>query len=58
MDWPKNTIHWTENNKAFVSVPFTWNLPEAFSTCVDYKQRGYEVHAGGPATVLIPEVFQ
>lgn len=33
-DWPKMTLEWTECDKAYLSVPFTWNLPEAFSKCV------------------------
>ena len=37
-----------------MSVPFTWNLPQAYSLCVWYRQLGYRVRAGGPAVKLIP----
>jgi len=54
MDWPKKTVHWTENNTAYLSVVFTWNLPEAYSRCVWYRQQGFQVRAGGPAVELMP----
>jgi hypothetical protein len=57
-EWPKKTITWVERDKAFVSVPFTWNLPRAYSTCVWLKQEGYEVNAGGPAVSLMPEYLK
>jgi radical SAM superfamily enzyme YgiQ (UPF0313 family) len=53
--WPKDIVTWLEGNIAFVSVPFTWLLPAAYSRCVWYKQQGYTVRAGGPAVSLIPE---
>lgn len=46
---------WTEGDMAFVSVPFTWNLPKAFSQCAWLKQQGYHVRAGGPAVSLMPD---
>lgn len=56
--WPKKTIYWTQNNSAFVSVPFTWNLPQAYSTCVWLRQEGYDVWAGGPAVSLMPDMLR
>ena len=55
MGWSKKTVTWTEGKNAFVSVPFTWNLPKAFSQCAWLKQQGYEVNAGGPAVSLLPD---
>lgn len=46
---------WTEDKTAFVSVPFTWNLPRAYSQCAWLKQEGYHVRAGGPAVSLLPD---
>lgn len=53
-EWPKRTIEWTEDNTAYLSVPFTWNLPEVYSRCVWYRQQGFQVRAGGPAVELMP----
>jgi len=52
--WSKRTVEWTEDRTAYLSVPFTWNLPEAYSRCVWYRQDGYHVKAGGPAVSLLP----
>lgn len=53
--WRKRTVVWTEGPTVCVSVPFTWNLPKAFSQCVWYKQQGFKVRAGGPAVSLLPD---
>ncbi len=53
--WSKKTVTWVEGDTAFVSVPFTWNLPKAYSECVWWKQQGYKVRAGGCAVSLIPD---
>jgi len=53
--WTKKILEWTENAKAFLSVVFTWQLPEAWSRCVWYREQGYKVHVGGPAVSLFPE---
>ena len=51
-DWPKSIVDWTEGDTAFVSVPFTWLLPEAWSQCVALRQGHKRVRAGGPAVSL------
>ena len=53
--WPKKTIDWIEDGTAFVSVPFTWDLPETWSRCVFLKALGYAVRAGGPAVNLMSD---
>lgn len=53
--WPKKAIDWAENSTAFVSVPFTWELPQAYSRCVFLREQGYKVRAGGPAVSLMPD---
>lgn len=53
--WPKRAIDWIEHDTAFVSVPFTWDLPQAFSRCVFLREQGYKVRAGGPAVSLMPD---
>lgn len=56
--WSKKTIEWIEGQAVNVSVPFTWNLPAAWSRCVALKQEGYEVYSGGPATRLLPDYLK
>ena len=53
--WPKRTVDWIEGGVAYLSVPFTWDLPAAYSQCVWYKTQGYRVRAGGPAVSLMPD---
>lgn len=55
MSWIKGVADWTENNTAFVSVPFTWKLQDAYQRCIWYKAQGYRVRAGGPAVSLMPD---
>ena len=54
MTWAKKTVHWVEDTNAYLSIPFTWELPEAYSLCVWYHKQGYEVFAGGPGVSLMP----
>lgn len=53
--WPKKAIDWIENGTALVSIPFTWELPQAYSRCVFLREQGYKVRAGGPAVSLMPD---
>lgn len=63
-EWSKKSIEWFECAKYFnlsqasISVPFTWNLPAAYSRCVALKQEGYSVFAGGPAVQLMPDYLK
>jgi len=58
MTWPKKAIDWIEDSTVFVSVPFTWELPKAYSRCVFLRQQGYRVRAGGPAVSLMPDYLR
>ena len=51
--WSKGIVEWQEGGTAFLSVPFTWDLPLAYSRAVGLKQQGFEVRAGGPAVELM-----
>lgn len=53
--WPKKAIDWIENGTAYISVPFTWNLPKAHSRCIKLQKQGFHVRAGGPAVSLMPD---
>ncbi len=52
--WTKGIAEWQEDDTAFLSVPFTWNLHEAYQRCVFAAAQGYKVRAGGPAVDLMP----
>lgn len=56
--WPKKILEWIDQAKAYLSIVFTWQLADAWSRCVWYKEQGYKVHAGGPAVSLFPEYLK
>lgn len=55
MTWSKGIVEWTEGDTAFLSVVFTWHLPKAYMRAVWLREQGYEVKAGGPACLLMPD---
>ena len=57
MPWSKCALDWVDDDtgEAFLSVVFTWDLPDAYSRAVWLRQLGYTVHAGGPAVALMPD---
>jgi hypothetical protein len=48
--WVGGLAEWTDGDVAYLSVAFTWKLDEARDRARWYKQLGYRVRAGGPAT--------
>ncbi len=42
MSWSKHPIEWTDGHGAYLSIAFTWNLPQAYSRCVWYRKLGYD----------------
>lgn len=46
--WVGGLAEWTEGEVAYLSVAFTWKLPEAYQRAVWYRALGYRVLAGGP----------
>ena len=46
--WVKGLAEWTEGNTAYLSVAFSWRLPDAYQRAVWYRAAGYRVRAGGP----------
>jgi len=49
-DWIKGIAHWREGDTAFISVAFTWRLPEARKIAEYYRRIGCRiVRVGGPA---------
>lgn len=53
--WPKTVVEWTEGDTAYLSVAFTWDLPKAHMRAVWLREQRYEVEAGGPACLLMPD---
>ena len=52
MSWSGGFAEWIEEDTAFLSVAFSWKLPEAYQKAVWYKSLGYNVRAGGPGTFV------
>jgi hypothetical protein len=49
--WTKGVAHWREGNTAFISIAFTWRLPEARRIAEYYRAIGCTIiKAGGPGT--------
>jgi hypothetical protein len=44
----KGVADWCDNGVAFISVAFTWRLPEARRLAEDYHSLGFKVRVGGP----------
>jgi hypothetical protein len=55
MAWSGGMVEWTEGQTAYLSVPFTWNMDQAYQRAVMLGAEGYTVRAGGPAVALMPE---
>ncbi len=53
--WPSTFIEWTEDKTAFLSVPFTWDLPAVHQRAAWLACEGYHVRVGGPAVLLMPD---
>ncbi len=53
--WSKRIIEWTQGSTAYLSVVFTWHLPQAYQRAAHYAAAGYTVRAGGPAVALMPD---
>lgn len=48
MGWSGGLAEWTEGDTAYLSVAFSWRLPDAYQRAVWFKAAGYRVRAGGP----------
>ncbi len=49
-EWIKGVAHWTVGCTVFISIAFTWRLPEARRVAEYYRALGFHVRAGGPGT--------
>ena len=57
MGWSGGIAEWTEQNTAFISVVFSWKLPEAYQRVAWYRQAGYDVKVGGGGIIRHPNYF-
>ncbi len=56
--WSKTWVEWQDQGTMYLSVPFTWNLPEVYSRCVWLEAEGYMRVVGGPAVRLMPDYLK
>ena len=52
MKWSGGIAEWIEGDTAFISVAFSWKLPDAYQRAIWLKSQGYKIRAGGPATFV------
>lgn len=50
--WSNGLAEWIKNDTAYISVAFSWRLPDAYQRAAWYKAEGYRVIAGGPSVVV------
>lgn len=55
MKWHDGILSWQWGGTLYLSVPFTWLLPEARARAAEHRRRAkHRVRAGGPAIELMP----
>jgi len=47
MAWSNGLAEWIEGDTAYLSVAFSWRLPDAYQRAVWLRSAGYKVRAGG-----------
>lgn len=57
MSWSNGVAEWIENNTAFISVAFSWKLPEAYQRAVWLKSNGLHVLVGGGGVFYHKDYF-
>jgi hypothetical protein len=53
--WPKGPYYWNEGDTQYISVPFTFNLPEVRQEILDGHLFARRIVVGGPAVQMMPE---
>lgn len=56
--WSGGIVDWVDEDKAYLSVVFSWDMPIAFQRAAWYKAQGYDVITGGPAVYYDPEYLE
>jgi hypothetical protein len=57
MSWTKGPVYWIEDRVLYISIPFTWNLPDVRSFLLQKSFMWDRAVVGGPAVYLMPEFF-
>lgn len=57
ISWPKGPVKWVKDRTLFVSIPFTWNLPELKSEFEAGALFWDEIVIGGPGAYLLLNYF-
>ena len=55
MEWPKKHVIWIKNRVLYMSIPFTWCLPDARAELMQMAYDWDSAVVGGPAVYLMPE---
>jgi len=50
-------VDWIEDNTAYISCVFSWQLDKAYMRAIFLQSSGYHVKIGGPAIVNNPAMF-
>lgn len=50
--WSGGLAEWTDGDTAYLSIAFSWRLPDAYSRAAWYRQQGFRVRAGGPGVFI------
>lgn len=58
MAWSKGLAEWIVDDTAFLSVAFSWRVPEAFMRSIWLREQGYKVRAGGPGLFTLKWFMQ
>lgn len=53
--WPAGLTQWVEEYTLYISVPFTWNLPEVAAIARQGSFLWNDIIVGGPALQLLPD---
>lgn len=56
--WPRGPYYWIEDRILYISIPFTWNLPDVRAKILQHDFRYDRVIVGGPAVQLMPEYLK
>lgn len=57
-EWPKKIVEWNSGSTLFLSVVFSWQLPQALTRIQQPKFGETEFVVGGPAVKLNPEYLK
>jgi len=57
-DWSGGFIEWIEEDRAYLSVVFSWQMQKAYQRAIWLSNLGYEIRVGGPAIDMRPDYMR